>query len=45
MWNLTPLTNRLKIEGYNVHLETSGHIHFLEALIGYACLQKSKVSL
>ena len=24
MWNLTPLTNRLKIEGYNVHLETSG---------------------
>ena len=44
MWNLTPLTNRLKIEGYNVHLETSG-AYPLSGSFDWICLSPKKQSI
>jgi len=44
MWNLTPLTNRLKIEGYNVHLETSG-VYPLSGSFDWICLSPKKQSV
>jgi len=41
MWNMNPLTNRLKIEGYNVHLETSG-AYPLSGSFDWICLSPKK---
>ena len=44
MWNLTPLTKRLKKEGYNVHLETSG-AYPLSGSFDWICLSPKKQSI
>ena len=44
MWNLNPLTNRLKIAGYNVHLETSG-AYQLSGNFDWICLSPKKQSI
>jgi len=43
MWNLNPLTSRLKKEGYNIHLETSG-AYPLSGEFDWICLSPKKQS-
>ena len=44
MWNLNPLTSRLKKEGYNIHLETSG-AYPLSGNFDWICLSPKKQSI